>query len=437
MVAVSVRAGRRRRRLVLMRGESFDRASAGFAAVVGGGILASYGLAGLLSAGAAAIARLDRGVGSLAATGIERSAHRVWATVMAVAVAVVIIVTVAGTSENVEAQTRQEFDYFRRTDLWVGTVPADQVPLVGLPENLGPQLANLRGVERVVATAGTTTIRDGTQSFVFGYDGPSNFFQFAQADDRARSRTLAGESVIATHQYARTHDLEVGDQVTMQGPGGTLRLPLADVVTTTVVAESGSVHMSIAHFRRIYRTAGNIWYELQGTPGADITAVRAGTEDLTRGQPYPSVIESGDEAADTGIAAVAQVQGAVRSLIAVIVIVAGLAVFNTMVASVLERWRELGVLRAVGTTRRQLTRVVGLEACGVGAIGGMIGCGLGVLLHWGSTSFLTRATPNPVRYQFEPDLLIVAVAAAGVVTVAGTLGPALRAAHMDVRRAIS
>lgn len=117
----------------------------------------------------------------------------------------------------------------------------------------------------------------------------------------------------------------------------------------------------------------------------------------------------------------------------VVLLVGGLVVMTTMMASVTERTQEIGILRAVGFRSTQVARVILLEALGVTVVGGLLG--------WLAGTFAARAlgpvlaeltTPVPA----DGRLLFVAIALAVLLGTGGGTYPALRAARMDPSQAL-
>lgn len=117
----------------------------------------------------------------------------------------------------------------------------------------------------------------------------------------------------------------------------------------------------------------------------------------------------------------------------VVLLVGGLVVTTTMMASVTERTQEIGILRAVGFRRAQVARVVLLEALGVNIVGGVLGWLAGTLAARLLGQTLTELTlPVPI----DPRLALVAVALAMLLGASGGIYPALRAARMDPSQAL-
>ncbi len=125
----------------------------------------------------------------------------------------------------------------------------------------------------------------------------------------------------------------------------------------------------------------------------------------------------------------------VNVMVALAVVIALIGIANTLALSVFERTRELGLVRAVGMTKRQLRRMVRFEAALVATFGAVLGVSIGALFGWG----VVRALPA----SFASTLTIPAPAIAMLVLVAAVAGvlaavlPARRAGRLNVLDAIS
>lgn len=122
-------------------------------------------------------------------------------------------------------------------------------------------------------------------------------------------------------------------------------------------------------------------------------------------------------------------------LLALSIIIAALGITNTLALSVIERTREVGLLRAVGMTRQQLRRTIRLEAITVALFGAVLGLGIGVLLGVAlQQAMITRGINVLVVPVWQ---LLGYVVLAAVIAVLAAEWPARRAARMDVLRAIN
>jgi len=168
-------------------------------------------------------------------------------------------------------------------------------------------------------------------------------------------------------------------------------------------------------------------------PGASTDAVREEIEGVVKDLPTVTVKDPEGFAAEQK-EQVNQFLYLIYGLLGLSVIIAILGVINTLSLSVIERTREVGLLRAVGVTRRQLRTMIRLESVVVAVLGGVLGTVLGVLFGATMVSALEEdgltelAIPWPLLGGF---LLLAAVAG-----VLAAVVPARRAARLDVLRAI-
>ena len=130
------------------------------------------------------------------------------------------------------------------------------------------------------------------------------------------------------------------------------------------------------------------------------------------------------------------VVGALWLLVALIFVVAALGISNTLSMNVLEQTRELGLLRAVAMTRRQVRKLIVAQALAIVAIalppGLVVGMAMGWLLQRGSNV----VSGQPVVYQIQPAVVIGSVVVAVVFSVLAAYLPARRAANLRIIQAL-
>ncbi len=124
----------------------------------------------------------------------------------------------------------------------------------------------------------------------------------------------------------------------------------------------------------------------------------------------------------------------IYGLLALAVIIALIGIANTLALSVHERRREIGLLRAVGMSRSQVRRTVRWEAVAIALLGTALGTGLAVAGAWGVIQALgTEVT----AFTVPPTQVGIIVALAALAGIGAALGPARRAAKLDVLDAIA
>ncbi|MDZ4128516.1 MAG: FtsX-like permease family protein, partial [Hydrogenophaga sp.] len=167
----------------------------------------------------------------------------------------------------------------------------------------------------------------------------------------------------------------------------------------------------------------------------DVWAAQGLTEDLRRQLPYQ--LESWQES-NAQLVSALNAQSVSTSLIrGVVLVVVVLGIASVLVVSVVQKRREIGILRAMGATRGQVLRVFLVQGAVVGAVGSVVGIALAVLMIWLFTTFVRGADGQPLFSISLPPLLALQVAVlATVCGVLAAIAPARRAAAMDPGQAI-
>ena len=129
-----------------------------------------------------------------------------------------------------------------------------------------------------------------------------------------------------------------------------------------------------------------------------------------------------------------QLLGLIYAMLALAIVIALLGIGNTLALSVLERTRELGVMRAVGMTRRQLRSMVRWESVIIALQGALLGLVVGIFFGWALVRAMRDQGFNTL--QLPVFSLVIIVVLAAVAGVLAAVFPARRAAKLDVLRAI-
>ncbi len=150
---------------------------------------------------------------------------------------------------------------------------------------------------------------------------------------------------------------------------------------------------------------------------------------------YPQVKIQGQSAYKDSITKqIDQFVNLIVGLLALALLIAVLGIVNTLALSVYERTREIGLLRAVGMSRRQLRRMIRLESAVIAVFGALLGLLLGVVFGWAVVS-TSGGQLNHVVYPITSFLTFVL--GAGVIGVLAALWPAWRASRRPVLAAIA
>ena len=170
------------------------------------------------------------------------------------------------------------------------------------------------------------------------------------------------------------------------------------------------------------------------SPGAEASAVEAGIEQVIADLPTVSLKDQDAFAAEQR-QPIDQLLYMIYALLGLAVVIAVLGIVNTLALSVIERTREIGLLRAVGLSRRQLRTMLRLESVAIALLGAVLGTALGLGAGWALQRALADDGIDVLAVPGAQLALFVALAA--VVGVLAALWPGRRAARLDVLKAIT
>jgi putative ABC transport system permease protein len=291
------------------------------------------------------------------------------------------------------------------------------------------------GVERVGRVRFANGEVAGKNETVTGVD-PRTFTSLYHADwekgDDGVIRRLAVGEIVVSKGYAEKHDTAVGDVVRVETPA---RHKLALRVTGIVNDRGhllGPLTVSNATIGRDFGLDqdGIVFVGFAGN-ASDKTVKKAIDRRLKQRFPQAEALTA-SEFKDQQVGQINQLLGLIYGLLSLSIVVSLFGIVNTLVLSITERTRELGMLRAVGTSRRQVRSMIRYESVITTLIGGVLGLGLGVLL-----AVLVSRPLEDFTLTIPVGSLIVLLVLAGVAGVAAAVLPARRAAKLDVLTALA
>ncbi|NCT84662.1 MAG: ABC transporter permease [Comamonadaceae bacterium] len=254
---------------------------------------------------------------------------------------------------------------------------------------------------------------------------------------QGQARLGPGEAVLG-RELASDLGVRVGDRVAIvvAGPQGNV----TDTARVTALVDLGVRELN----RRTLYVPLRAAQSLVGLPGgatnldltlADVWAADPLAAELARRYPYK--VESWQQLNAQLVSALnaQSVSTAVIRSVVMIVVVLGIA--SVLVVSVVQKSREIGILRAMGATRAQVLRIFLLQGAVVGAVGSVLGVLLAVLLIWAFTSFVRGSDGLPLfAITLAPGLALRIAALATACGVLAAVAPARRAAALDPAQAI-
>ncbi|MGW0736831.1 ABC transporter permease [Streptomyces sp. NPDC002851] len=253
---------------------------------------------------------------------------------------------------------------------------------------------------------------------------------------------LAEGRIAMDHAFAAEHRVRVGTELAAEFPGGRRTEltvgALTDQGGTGGPGARGNLFMGMATADALLPGGGRAVQDgalfVNAAPGTDPATLRATLERVL--DPYPQV-QARDQAdyKDLIREQISVLLYLVYALLGLAIVIAVLGVINTLALSVVERTREIGLLRAIGLSRRQLRRMIRLESVVIAVFGAVLGLGLGLV--WGLAVQQVLALEGMTALAIPWGTVVAVVLGSVVVGLAAALLPALRASRMNVLEAIA
>ncbi|MGZ4352425.1 MAG: ABC transporter permease [Gaiellaceae bacterium] len=242
---------------------------------------------------------------------------------------------------------------------------------------------------------------------------------------------LGLDGAFVDKDYATSHALSVGSPLTLETPTGTtLQLRLKGIFDPPKGGSPyGRVTISTALFDRSYQSPQNLFAFLRMRGGVTDANTKALDAALAR---FPDAkIQTEAQFKKAQEAGINILLNLLYVLLSLSIVVSLFGIVNTMVLTVFERTRELGMLRAVGMTRRQVRRMIRHES----VVTALIGAALGIPLGIGIAGLVGRAI-SFVAFTVPWGSLVAFVVAAIVVGLLAAIFPARRASRLNVLEAL-
>jgi putative ABC transport system permease protein len=244
---------------------------------------------------------------------------------------------------------------------------------------------------------------------------------------------LQNGGLAVSEDVAKQHGWKVGSIVPMQFPAdGVQQVPLKAIYKDNQL--NGGYLLSLTDYQKGYSTQLDSMVIAKVKPGTSPATVRGAIDKVVADFPNVQIQDMAQYKARTG-KQLDQLLNLVRSLLAFAILIALFGIVNTLALSVFERVRELGLLRAVGATRRQVRSMIRWEAVIISVLGAVLGMAVGVFFGW--TMVRALASQGFGEFSVPGGQLVAYVLLAAVAGVLAAILPGRRAARVDVLRAIT
>jgi putative ABC transport system permease protein len=244
------------------------------------------------------------------------------------------------------------------------------------------------------------------------------------------------DDITINENIATRMGLKCGDALVLPTPAGPKPFKVAAVIVS-YASDSGVIFMDMPTYERYWNDHVADMYSVYAEPGHDIASVRSAIQERYRGARKMFVLPALEfrqeikKMLDRSVV----MNDAVNVLT---LLIAGFGIIVTLLASVLERTREIGILRSIGMKRSQVSGVVLIESALIGAAGGLLGICAGVITGWINLEGFFRidfgaSMAYHIHYPSIGSALLLAIA----LSILAGLYPARRAAKTNIVEALS
>ncbi|HEX5307891.1 MAG TPA: ABC transporter permease [Solirubrobacteraceae bacterium] len=381
-----------------------------------------------------------RGItGRLARENAMRQPGRTMVTAAALTVGLALVTFVAVLADGTKATINQAISSTFAGNLIVESSQSGGSEQ-GIPALVAPSVRRVPGVAQVTAVAFTVGRPLGSkENATVTAVEPASFSRVYRVEWKQGSNAallaLGSTGTLVAESYAKSHRLSVGGTIVLLTPSERhVRLRITGIVKDRARL-LGNLTISRSLARAQFAQREDAFAFVTYAPGASEASVRPAIDRVLASAFPQTKSRTAAEFKQEQSEQINTLLTLIYVLLALSVIVSLFGIVNTLVLSIYERTRELGMMRAIGTSRRQLRQMIRYESVITALIGGVLGLAIGVV---GAVLTVTFALSSSGFVQSIPvgtlALLLLIAALAGV--IAAQL-PARRAAKLDLLEALA
>jgi len=383
---------------------------------------------GLVTLATPILSKLGGTPGKLASRNAARAPKRLATTASALTIGLGLVVGVTVITASAQTSIDKLIDESFRAEAIVSTVTGQP-----FSSTIAEGIRKVDGVEYVVSESIGGALIDGVEQDISAIGGGPLDSVYSVEGVTGEFGTLTSENAVVSNDLAAERGWSLGTSVPVRFPGGERQ-------TFTIVGQFeptpllGGLVISLEDYRASGGGSQDTFLFIAVEPSADSATVLAGVKDAAAVNPLVSVLDQ-TELKEANANQLNQLLYFVYAMLALSVVIAALGVVNTLALSVIERTREIGLLRAVGATRRQIRRIIRWEAVVVALLGAVLGIAIGIAA---GTVLQRSLVDSGIEVLDIPvATLIVILILAVVIGILAAVLPARRAARLNILDAIS
>ncbi|WP_406296471.1 ABC transporter permease [Embleya sp. NBC_00888] len=375
-------------------------------------------------------------MGRLSRENALRNPRRTGATASAIMIGVALVSGMAVAASSMSASFDKQIEKSLGADYTiqslVGTFPEDVVQAAKKTPGVGEV------VSQTLSNATLTADGKSKKDFVVGSDpGMDDTLKTTYLQGSGNAAISAGKAAIGEN-FAKDHNLGIGGKIEITFPNGQkTTVEVGAIRKKAEGADIGAGDTTIIPNTVMKQFVPNVQYQIMmvnAASGQDASKVGAALKSAL--DPFPQV--KARDQSDYKELIGKQIDTflyLIYGLLGLAIIISILGVINTLALSVVERTREIGLMRAIGASRRQIRRMIRLESMVIATFGALVGLALGMAWGIGAQRLLAKQGLDVLEIPW--GTVIGIVVAAAVVGLLAAVMPAFRAARMNVLRAIA
>lgn len=377
-------------------------------------------------------------VGRMSLRNALRNPRRTGATAAALMVGLALVGGMSVASASMATSFDQEIDRSLGADFVV-----QNQNFMPFPQEITDVVRGTDGVGLVVRQRFTPVevrLPDGdrTETTASAYDPELDEVALVTYAEGGSAAALADGALAMDRDYARSHGVRVGTTLPVRFPGGRSAELTVGALTDQASADGfgmeGGLFLGTGTVERYVPGGQDSALYVNAASGTGADELRSRLERSLDAYPQVQVRDQADykELVREQIAVLLYL---VYALLGLAIVIAVLGVVNTLALSVVERTREIGLLRAIGLARRQLRRMIRLESVMIAVFGAFLGLALGLV--WGVCAQQVLALEGMKALAVPWGTVLAVVIGSALVGIVAALLPALRASRMNVLEAIA
>jgi putative ABC transport system permease protein len=388
----------------------------------------------------AALAFARAGTAQLAESNLSRQPARAAITASTTMIALAILIMAASILSSISLTFTRMLEESLGSDyLLVPPTVSLWGSNMGAAPDLADELRAVAGVEVVSTMRFAATQINGAAVGLLGVEpvayAATSGLTFSQGDPATAYHELAsGRAMIINGVLGSAANVKMGDRVTVLTPTGEQTYTIVGIASDFLNAKTSTAYISHANIAADFGRTEDIFFQINVNDGADTAAVEAAFTKAI--EPYPQFkLVAGREYLEQNIGLFNSAFIGMYAMVVFLSIPSLIAMVNTLAIGVLERTREIGMLRAVGSTRGQIRTVILAEAVILAAIGTSFGLLAG--LYMGRMAVESFALLGfQADYIFPAQGVIIAIAGGLFFGALAAIIPARQAAKLEIVQAL-